>query len=79
MTLETTTSVSHRQPWAQGAQNMEASAKMAASAQMVTAAASSLRANMARSSYSNSGLVSPPRVRRSRAAFTSSSARLRAA
>ena len=55
-----------------GAQNMEASEKMTASRGSVTRAESSLRTNIARSSYSNSGLRSVPWVRRARSSRTCS-------
>ena len=54
-----------------GAQNMQAMANSAYSAGMVTAAPSSLRANMVRSSYSNSGLMDVPAARRARRSFRS--------
>ena len=49
-----------------GAQNIEASEKMTASSGRVTRADSSLRANIASSSYSNSGLMLDPCDRRAR-------------
>ena len=54
-----------------GAQNMQAMANSAYSAGMVTAAPTSLRANMVRSSYSNSGLMDVPAARRARRSFRS--------
>ena len=59
-TLATMTSVSHTQPSAHGAQNIEASEKMADRAQMVTAAPISFWAKIDISSYSNSGLICGP-------------------
>ncbi len=49
------TVASHADAWMTGAQNIDASEKMTASSGRVTRADSSLRTNMASSSYSNSG------------------------
>ena len=55
-----------RRPATTGAQNIEASEKMTASSGRVTRAESSLRAYIASSSYSNSGLMLDPCDRRAR-------------
>src|SRR5687768_12682995 len=60
------TVASHADAWTTGAQNIEASEKMTASRGSVTRADSSLRAYMASSSYSNSGLMLDPCDRRAR-------------
>ena len=54
------TVASHAEACTTGAQNIEASEKITASSGSVTRADSSLRANIASSSYSNSGFSSVP-------------------
>ena len=54
------TVASHAEACMTGAQNMEASEKITASNGRVTRADSSLRTNIDRSSYSNSGFSSVP-------------------